>query len=252
MEISGYGKAKIRHILLRELAKEVPRNINLHSYKYLIFDGKYLFGRRYVLLVLMDALTKKPITLTIARSESKVCILPWLLGLKEAGLSPKAVTTDGKQAIIYAFKEVWPDITTQRCLFHIKLQIRAWVRAKPKDESAKELLRLAYTIDNVTNSTEALFFKENYLNLKNKYNDDLKKLDPNHPIQSDLLRAYSVLKYALPNCFNYLNDSNIAKTTSSLEGYFKQIQRIRGFGHNGLTEDHLFQFIYWKAYFDLK
>lgn len=249
-EVSGYSRAKLQRIILNNLALTPPQNKDFTTIKHLIFDGKYLFGRKFCLLVIMDTQTNKPIAGFIAKAESKVHIIPWLLSLKEQGLKPIAVTTDGKQTAIAAFKQVWPGIITQRCLFHIKLQTRAWIRAKPKHESSRDLMKFVAKIDQVKSLSMVQDYKKRYLDLTIKHKAELEKFNPGHPIESDILRAFSLLKYALPHCFYYLEDPRISATSNALEGYFKQIQNIRGFMHCGLTEEHLFNFIKWKLYYE--
>lgn len=250
-KLSGYSKTYLRQIILRELAKDPMVSDDLSSYKYLVFDGKLLFGRKYSLLVIYDALTNKPIASTVATGhENRDGIIPWLTKLKTQGLQPNAVTTDGQRAGIYSFKEVWPDIVTQRCLFHIKLQITAWARIPPRTELGKALTLYVNQLFCVTNASKADDFYQGYLDILEQYKESIAKLDRRNTLDRDLLRAVSVIKHALPDLFHYLDDPNIAKTTSGLEGYFKQVQDVRGFRHNGLTEEHLFNFIKWKVFFD--
>lgn len=247
---SGYSRSKLRHILLRELATTPPIKTNLALFTHIIFDGKYLFGRKFCLLVILDALSHRPIAGTVVKAENRKHLLPWLQLLKNQGLSPVAVTTDGKQTAIYAFKDLWPDVITQRCLFHIKLQVEAWLREKPRYASTRALLSLTGVICNIENIAQANTFKKNYSALEDVHQKEIEGFDRTHPVQGDAIRSFSLVTLALCNCFHYLNDPRIAKTTSSLEGYFKQVQRIRGFSHNGLTQEHLFHFIAWKLYYD--
>lgn len=248
--MSGYSVTYLRQILLKELTKNPIDTNRLAGYKYLVFDGKYLFGRKYSLLTIYDALTNKPIASTIAKGENRAGIIPWLTNLKAQGLSPVAVTTDGLRAGVFSFREVWPDITTQRCLFHIKLQITAWARIPPRTELGKDLTNYVNQLFYVQTTTQANAFYEGYLVILEKHKDTIAGLDSAKTLERDLKRAVSVMRYALPDLFHYIDDPNIAKTTSGLEGYFKQIQNIRGFRHNGLTEEHLFNFIKWKIFYD--
>lgn len=244
------SKASLHRLLLRELAKPVPELLNITEVTHVLFDAKFLFSRQYCLLVVFDAITNRPIAGKVVAGETKRCITPWLEELRVAGLHPVAVTTDGRQAGIYAFLHVWPDITIQRCLFHIRMQTESWCRAKPKYAGAIELKKLCETLCSITTTTQAKHFQRSYEDIRKTHALELRALSSSHPVEGDLIRAYQLIKYALPNCFHYLHDARIARTTSPLEGYFKQIQKIRGFTHNGLTEEHLFQFLAWRLYFD--
>lgn len=222
----------------------------MSDYKYIAFDGKFLFGRKYSLLVVYDVLTNKPIASTVASGENRASIVPWLRKLKTQGLEPIAVTTDGLRAGVYSFRTVWPDILTQRCLFHVKLQITAWARIPPRTELGKDLTEYVNQLFYVTDQDKADRFYLGYQDIVKRHQGTIQNLDRNRTLDRDLLRAVSVIQYALPSLFHYINDPNIAKTTSGLEGYFKQIQNIRGFRHNGLTEEHLFDFLKWKICLD--
>lgn len=134
---------KIFHLYLRNNPFEKE---DLSKYKYLIFDGKYLFGRKFSLLMIFDALDNKPIICHIGKAENKKHILPFLRRVKKQGLNPKVVTLDGLRASIFSFKEVWPNILIQRCIFHIKLQINAWTRIPPRTKLGHQLSRLANSL----------------------------------------------------------------------------------------------------------
>ena len=237
-------------ILARCLALDPPARTDFAGAANVIFDGKFLFGRRYSLLVVMDANTKKPVAATVATAESRRYVLPWLSELKSLGFNPRSVTTDGNAGVIGSFKHLWPDITMQRCLFHIRLQVTAWMRRKPRYACTKALLCFIASITNVTTELGAQAFREGFKNLLEQHKQELATFDPSHPVQGDAIRAFSLVSHALDQCFCYLNNPGVASTTSALEGYFKQIQRIKGFDHNGLTKEHLFKFLAWRIYFD--
>lgn len=228
----------------------MPQRSNYAGISNVIFDGKFLFGRRCLLVVLMDAKRRKPVAATIAKAESKRYILPWLGKLKSQGFSPRSVTTDGNAGVISSFRQLWPDVVMQRCLFHIRLQVTSWMRRKPRYACTRDLLSFIAAITNIDSKQQAQAFIDGFEDLVQKHRQELATLDPAHPVQGDAIRAFSLVSHALDGCFCYLDDPDIASTTSALEGYFKQIQRIKGFNHNGLTKEHLFQFLAWRIYFD--
>lgn len=238
------------NLLLRHLAIQPKINDDLSSHKYLLFDGKYLFGRKYSLCILFDAKTSKPIDGIVFKSESYKYIYPWLLKLKLRGLDPVAVTTDGLYTAIRAFKDVFPGIATQRCLFHIELQVSMWLRFKPKLEVAKQLKALMPMLRSLYSNQQAVKFKKSYLILRDHYAKDISLLDRKSPVQDDIAKCFVLIDKALEYMFYFIDDSQVARTTSALEGYNKKIQDIRGFRHNGLTQEHLIQFIQHKIHND--
>ena len=196
----------MRRIVLKNLPQSPPANTDYSQYKYLVFDGKFLFGRKYSLLTIYDPLTNKPVVVRVARGENRAGIIPWLKELKSQGLNPRAVTTDGLWAGIYSFKEVWPDILTQRCLFHIKLQVNAWTRIPPRTELGKDLSMHVNRLFYVENILDARQFRDEYLGIVKKHKTTINNLDNTTALGRDLRRAVSVLEYAQPNLFHYLND----------------------------------------------
>lgn len=244
------SKASLRRLLLSYLDEQVPPPHGLETVKYLIFDAKYLFGRERCLVVLMDAVTRTPIAGKVIRSETSAHIVPWLIMLRDAGLQPTAVTTDGRQTAIAAFRIVWPNIANQRCLFHIRMQVESWCRFRPRYASAGELKNHIASICSITSIIDVKIFQETYMDIATRHQLELTALDSTHPVEGDIIRAFTLVRLAMPHCFLYLDDGNIARTTSCLEGYFKQVQYVRGFQRNGLTKEHLQQFLAWKIYND--
>ncbi len=237
---------------MKHLDRDPPdvTNLDLSKHRYLQFDGKYILGRKYSVCILFDAITKNPIDGMVFKSESYKNIYPWLLKLKCAGLEPTAITTDGLYTVIRAFREVFPGIITQRCLFHIEMQIGMWLRFRPKSRLAQDLKALLPILRNAYVEPEALRFKQKYLKLRNSHRAEIEALDNSHPVEDDLAKCFTLLDKALDCMFNFINDPRISRTTSALEGYNKKIQDIRGFRHCGLTEDHLIKFIKHKIHSD--
>ena len=239
-------------IIGRELAEPVPDVSGLESVKYIIFDGKYLFGSKSCLLMVFDAQTRRPVAGRIAAREPKPQILPFLAEIKTAGLNPFGVTTDGNQGAVAAFKAIWPEIIAQRCLFRIERQSLSWCRMRPRYLPALELKNIVYGLTLIKSREQADSFTKTFSDLKDKHENELSSYDTNHVVQSDILKAYAVVNNALENMFRYIDNPQIAQTTNNVESYFKQIQNIKGFRHNGLTKTHLTQLINWKIHYDTK
>ncbi len=250
VEISGLSKATICRIIDRELGRDVPAVAGLENVTHVVFDGKYLFGNRSCLVMIFDALTKRPVTGKITLRESQRLIEPFLEELRQAGLKPVAVTTDGNNGAIKAFQAVWPSITTQRCLFHIERQSLSWCRMRTRYLPAQDLKYLVRGLTRVTTRQQAQVFTRDFFTLCDIHRDELGSYDRNHKVQSDILKAYTLISNALENMFHYLDDPYIAHTTNIVESYFKQIQNIKGYRHNGLTLEHLTQLINWKIHHD--
>jgi transposase-like protein len=216
-----------------------------------VFDGKFLFGRKYTLGILYDATTDKPITACVMKSECYKYIHPWLQDLKSNGLNPISITLDGNKGSCKAFSDAFDGIRIQRCLFHVCMQLGMWLRHKPKILLAIELKNILDMLNSAYTKEQLQLFLHAYTKLKTDRAEDLKCLDTKDKVESDLAKCFSLLDNSLKYLDPFLIDGNIARTTSPLEGYNKKIQDIRGFRHNGLTKDHLVKFIIHKIHHDL-
>ena len=69
-----------------------------------------------------------------------------LENLKQLGVDVHSVTCDGNKAILKAIRKVFPQAIIQRCLVHVKRQMRNYLSSRPKLVQAKELLYLSRQI----------------------------------------------------------------------------------------------------------
>jgi hypothetical protein len=251
-DLAPHSSSKLRQIIYSWLDELPPSpEVSWSEVKHLIVDGKFLLGRRYCLLILFDATTMKPLAGKIGRGETRKELVPWLQQLHIQGLAPVACTLDGRTAVANSFRLVWPGITIQRCVFHVHMQVCSWARERPKYASALAIKQLVqHCLFSVQTRKQAQRFHHKFYRLTYKYREELAALDPGHPVQGDVLRAYALVRHAIPRLFEYLDDPSVARTTSALEGYFKKVQDGYGFKHAGLSRKHLFSYILWKVYFD--
>ncbi len=175
-----------------------------------------------------------------------VCVI--LSDLKTKGLHPKAITLDGHKQVIHAFKDVWPHIIIQRCLFHINKQGLQWLRTNPKTEAGKKLrsiIRLLTTVKTPKEKAKAIrIYKQWY----DTYKEFIETLPRNSVANIDLKKAMSLINNALPDMYHFLKDQNIASTTNLLENLFSQLKHQYRC-HRGLTEKHKVAYLKWFCYF---
>ena len=93
--------------------------VHYETHKYILFDGTY-FHKDGCLILIMDGIDQKVIFSKYVDKESYKSVLPCLLELKSKGLEPSHLSIDGHLAVIGAFRETWPNLTIQRCLYHIQ------------------------------------------------------------------------------------------------------------------------------------
>ncbi|GAI94927.1 unnamed protein product, partial [marine sediment metagenome] len=117
--ISGYSKSKIHRIKDYWLDLEPEEVIVLSRCKYLIYDGTY-FHKKGCLISLMNANNQELISNIYTKKEGYKNVYAWFSDLNEKGLNPLYITMDGEKSVIRAIKEVWPQASIQRCLYHIQ------------------------------------------------------------------------------------------------------------------------------------
>ena len=148
-----------------------------------------------------------------------------LMNIKKLGVEVYSVTCDGHKFILKAIKKTYPNVIVQRCLVHIKRQVKNFISTSPKTGSGVHLLALSRQITCSKTQEQCglwlLQFKdwcdqhEAYVKQRS-YNPDSKRYWYTH---KDLPAAYALLIKAIPNMFHYLNDEQIPPTTNRLENY---------------------------------
>ena len=63
-----------------------------------------------------------------------------LANLQKLGVEVYSITCDGHKAILKAIRKIFPDAIVQRCLVHIKRQVRNYLSGNPQTTIAKQLL----------------------------------------------------------------------------------------------------------------
>ncbi len=164
--------------------------------------------------------------------------------LREQGMYPKSVTTDGNQAILNALRRVWPQMTIQRCIVHIQRQGLMWCRAKPKRIDAQKLRILFRLVTEINTKKTAKEFLRSVNDWDKRYGKKLLSGKITGPIVSDLVRARSMLLNALPDMFYFLHDKKIPSTTNALEGYFSRL-KARYRQHRGLAPQRRESYFRW-------
>jgi len=231
------------------LSKEPPAPLQ-RTYKsidYLVFDGTY-FHKDGCLALFMNNASGKPIQITYIKRENYENVFPIITKMRDKGICPIAITTDGHPSVLRALKEIWPETILQRCLFHIQNQGLMWLRTFPKTDSGKELRSLYSTIARIHNAEEMMTFKINYSKWYLKHKKRIYSLPSNLVAFKDLKRAMSLVNNALPNMFHFITNKNIASTTNILEGFFSQLKHQYR-NHRGLSENHKISYLKWFCYF---
>jgi len=74
---------------------------------------------RFTLLLATDPLSNLPVAFALVESNDQDHMRPFLKNLKNWGLEPRVVVTDGSNLYPAVLAELWPDADHQLCVFHV-------------------------------------------------------------------------------------------------------------------------------------
>ncbi len=200
------------------------------------------------MLNLMDASNQKIISHRYIKKESFKEAYPWFMSLKQQGLDPRYITTDGHQSVLRAMSLVWPQIRLQRCLYHIQHEGMRWLRSYPKTEAGRELRVILSKLSQIKSLQERDSFINNYAEWLHRYQSLVSSLPRSIVAYKDLQRAIVLINNALPDMFYYLEDRNIHATTNALEGFHSRLKADYR-RHRGLSKEHRISYLNWYCYF---
>ena len=200
------------------------------------------------MLNLMNGTNQKIIGTQYVNKESYKDAYPWFVNLKEQGLEPEFITTDGNLAIMSAMRSVWPQATLQRCLYHIQYEGMRWLRSYPKTEAGRELRDILSKLSWIKTPQEKDTFIKNYQDWLGKYRSFVSSLPRTTVAYKDLNKTVSLINNALPDMFYYLKDRNIYSTTNALEGFHSRL-KAHYRRHRGISREHRISYLRWYCYF---
>lgn len=217
------------------------------SFKYLVADGTYLKHENCIYAV-TDCQSGLVVAHGYGTKECYLMAYSIFSAMKAKGCDPKAVTIDGNIQVIRALREVWPQIMTQRCLYHILRQGTSWLRRFPGDPSARELRNLVLTVTNIHDRQAMKTFVDRFAAWEKQYGPYVSSLDSRNKVWGDLQRTRSLLIHAMPNMFHYLDDPCISPTSNQQEGRFS-IAKIVFRNHRGVSKQNRASYFRWYFYF---
>ena len=197
---------------------------------------------------LMNATNQKIIAHLYVKKESFKEAYPWLMTLRQQGLTPLFITTDGEQQIMRAMKLVWPQAKLQRCLYHLQHEGMRWLRTYPKTEAGKELRAILATLSRIKTYKERDVFINGYIAWVNKYKEFVFSLPRINVASKDLRRTMILINNALPDMFHYLDNQCVHSTTNALESLHSRIKSDYQ-RHRGLTKSHRISWIRWYYFY---
>ena len=164
--------------------------------------------------------------------------------------APAVVVCDGGAGIASAVHRVWPATRTQRCLFHVQMNIRRHLTLNPRTDAGRRLLGLSRELSTVRDKDaviawrlklEAWWQAHGHLTKERSYDGH------RYWFTHDRLRKAWQLLAKLSRdgtLFTYVSCGN-ARTTSPLEGGINNGIRTVLRNHRGMSEAHMKRAAEW-------
>jgi hypothetical protein len=172
------------------------------------------------------------------------------IALLERIPAPTVIVCDGGTGIASAVRQVWPETLTQRCLFHVQMNIRRHLTLNPRTDAGRRLLALSRQLSAVHEPGDVIAWRlkleawwQAYGHLTKERSYDGRKWWFTH----DRLRKSWQLLARLTRegtLFTYIQHSN-SRTTSPLEGGINNGIRHLLRAHRGMTEPHMKRAAEW-------
>lgn len=250
MAQSGLSKStlnRIKEYWINQNPDLQKEEINLDQTYYIQIDGTY-FHRDGCWFLVIDSVSQKIIGRRYISKENLIESEMLFRELKKRGLEPGYAVIDGHKQVRKALEMVWPEIKVQRCLYHIQREGMRWLRTYPKTEAGKELRYLLSGLCEIRNKQERNKFIENFESWKQRHLEFVKDLPSTSVAYKDLKKTMSLITYAMPDMFRYLEDKNIDSTTNKLEGLYSRLKAAYR-KHRGLIKQNRVQYLSWYCYF---
>lgn len=165
--------------------------------------------------------------------------------------APTVVVCDGGAGIASALRQEWPTTRVQRCIFHIRMNLRRHLTLNPRTQAGRHLAQIGRALAEVTTIEDAIEWQK-LLNVwwqayGHLTTERTKYRDGGWGYTHDRLRKAWNLLHSLNQknvLFTYLEHGN-ARTTSPLEGGINNGIRTVLRNHRGMSEAHMKRAAEW-------
>ncbi|WP_343922991.1 transposase, partial [Rhodoglobus aureus] len=164
--------------------------------------------------------------------------------------APTVVVCDGGAGIASAVHRVWPETKTQRCLFHVQMNIRRHLTLNPRTDAGRRLLTLSRELSAVRDEDAVIAWRlklEAWWQAHGHLTKERSSDGHRYWFTHDRLRKAWQLLAKLSRdgtLFTYVTHGN-ARTTSPLEGGINNGIRTVLRNHRGMNEAHMKRAAEW-------
>lgn len=249
VKITHQSKNTLLRLIYRYLDRPPQLLPQTNPKAFLVIDATW-FGRENCLLVYWDTAFKKvQLWRYTNRKEAMEEITADLESLKNQGVIPAAITSDGAPGLKAALNYLYPDIPHQRCLVHLQRLAAAFLTQKPKTMAGLRLKQLTSRLNRINTQADHCFWRKDFIHWCNRYCRLLKErssVPGGHWWYTHryLRKTRNMLIKALPDMWHYLDDCRIPKDTNGLEGRWSGLkQHYRQ--HRGLSKSRRMNYLNW-------
>lgn len=249
---SGYSERTLKRHFDKYLSECPVLSVRPSEKVNLLIDGTY-FSNNLCLVLYRDNTIRYTQLYRLTDGEWYEEIKEDLENLLKMGVQIESITCDGHKALLKAIRKVCRHVIIQRCLVHIQRMCRIWLTMRPKSQAGIELRSIVNRMHTIKTHEQKNYWlvslvkwqKEHDLYLKEKSYGPTGRYWYKHKL---LRRSFTVIRRALPDMFQYLDNERIPKTTNGLESFFGHLKSHITV-HRGLSRQHRRNFIKWYLYF---
>ena len=250
---SGMSESTLQRHFKRFMAQAPEVAIKTKHKTHLLIDGSY-FPNGLCLILYYDHDIRYVQLYRHTDEERFKEIYEDLKNLQKLDVNVYSITCDGHKAVLKAIRKAYPDVIIQRCLVHIKRQVKNYLSSSPKTFQGVELLRISKQITQIKSQEQCGLWLLSFKKWCDQHEPYVKELSYNAESKrhwythKNLHAAYSLILNAIPQMFHYLNDDEIPYTTNRLENYFGHLKDKLTL-HRGLRMPAKRNFIKWYLHF---
>jgi|GEM_PF-934930 len=197
-----------------EVAGKEPHIPDLIKTRILIVDGTYIHGHTLCALIAVDESDK--IYWKFAPYESYKSWVTFLSSFTE----PEIIIMDGQKGLFAAARMLWPNVSIQRCQFHLVAFAIQFIGRQPREKIGRDLLNILYTLKNAKTIEGRDLWIRSYRDWEQKYEMALLAKDIRKQFVYPRMRsARLIIRRALPYLFSFLLHPGSPNTTNLVEGW---------------------------------
>jgi transposase-like protein len=249
---SGYSERTLKRYFDKYLSEAPVLNVKPSEKLNLLIDATY-FSNNLCLVLYRDNTIKYTQLYRLTDGEWYEEIKEDLENLLNMGVQIESITCDGHKALLKAIRKACRHVIIQRCLVHIQRMCRIWLTMRPKSQAGIELRTIVNRLHTIKTHEQRNYWLASLVKWHKEHDSYLKEKSYSptgtywykHKL---LRRSFTVIRRALPDMFQYLDNDKIPKTTNGLESFFGHLKSHITV-HRGLSSQHRRNFIKWYLYF---